>query len=43
VKNFVLGCVFGIVIATVGFAGIASLIDNSVTTFQQMIKSKASQ
>jgi len=29
-KNFILGTLFGIVIATVGFGGIARLLDNGV-------------
>lgn len=29
-KTFILGTVFGIVIATVGFSGIAKMLDNGV-------------
>ena len=31
-RNFILGTVFGIVIATVGFSGIARLLDKGVDT-----------
>lgn len=30
-KNFVLGTVFGIVVATIGFSGVAHLLDKAVT------------
>lgn len=36
-KNFILGTLFGIVVATVGFSGIARLLDNGV----QKVKSVA--
>ena len=29
-KNFLIGTVFGIIIATVGFSGIAKLLDNGI-------------
>ena len=29
-KSFVLGTVFGIVVATVGFSGIAKILDNGI-------------
>ena len=29
-KNFLIGTVFGIVVATVGFSGIAKLLDNGI-------------
>jgi hypothetical protein len=29
-KNFILGTIFGIVIATVGFGGIAKMLDNGI-------------
>jgi len=29
-KTFILGTIFGIVVATVGFSGIAKMIDNGV-------------
>ena len=31
-RNFILGTVFGIVIATVGFSGIARVLDRGVDT-----------
>lgn len=31
-RNFILGTVFGIVVATVGFSGIARLLDKGVDT-----------
>lgn len=31
-RNFVLGTIFGIVVATVGFSGIARLLDRGVDT-----------
>ena len=41
-KNFFLGTLFGIVIATVGFGGIARLLDNGVhkvkSTVQEQVK-----
>jgi hypothetical protein len=35
-KNFIIGTVFGIIIATVGFSGIAKLLDNGVAKIQQV-------
>jgi hypothetical protein len=29
-RNFIMGTVFGIVVATVGFGGIAKILDNGV-------------
>jgi hypothetical protein len=29
-KNFLIGTVFGIVVATVGFSGIAKMLDNGI-------------
>jgi len=29
-KNFLIGTVFGIVIATVGFSGVAKMLDNGI-------------
>jgi len=41
-KNFILGTIFGIVISTVGFSGIAKLLDNGVnktkTIVQEQVK-----
>lgn len=33
-KNFILGTVFGLVIATVGFGGIAKILDRGVETIK---------
>jgi hypothetical protein len=30
-KNFIYGTIFGIIVATVGFAGIARMLDKAVT------------
>jgi len=37
-KNFFLGTIFGIVIATVGFSGIAKLLDNSVNKTKAIVE-----
>lgn len=34
-KNFIIGTVFGIVIATIGFSGVAHLLDKAVTKTKQ--------
>jgi hypothetical protein len=39
--NFVAGIIVGIVIATVGFSGVARLIDNGVTQTQSIVRSVA--
>jgi hypothetical protein len=31
-RNFVIGTVFGLVLATVGFSGIARMLDNGIDT-----------
>jgi hypothetical protein len=31
-KNFVIGTIFGLVLATVGFSGIARMLDNGIDT-----------
>lgn len=31
-KTFILGTVFGLVVGTVGFAGVAKILDNGVAT-----------
>ena len=36
--NFILGTLFGIVIATVGLSGIANLFDNGVNSIQETVK-----
>lgn len=35
-RNFILGTLFGIVIATVGFSGIARLLDNGVNKVKEV-------
>ena len=37
-KNFVAGTIFGIVICTIGFSGIARLFDNGVSKVQEVAK-----
>jgi len=38
-RNFVFGTIFGIIVATVGFAGIAKMLDKAVNvTKEQAIK-----
>ena len=37
-KGFIAGTVFGIVICTVGFSGIARVFDNGVTKVQEVAK-----
>jgi hypothetical protein len=41
VIKFVVGVVVGIVICTVGFSGIARMIDNGVTKVQEVTKEAA--
>jgi hypothetical protein len=33
-KNFVIGAVFGLILATVGFSGIARMLDRGVDTIK---------
>ena len=40
-KGFIAGTIFGIVICTVGFSGIARLFDNGVTKVQEVAKEAA--
>lgn len=35
-RNFIVGTIFGIVVATIGFSGIAKLADNGVQKIKQM-------
>lgn len=37
-KNFILGTLFGIVVATVGFDGIAKLLDNGVNKTKEIVQ-----
>jgi len=36
--NFITGVIFGIVISTIGFSGIAKLADNGIHQIQSMAK-----
>jgi hypothetical protein len=40
-KMFVAGTIFGLVIATVGFSGLAKMLDNGVTKVQEVSKEAA--
>ena len=42
-KNFILGTVFGIVIATVGFSGIAKLLDNGVNKTKAIVQEQVKE
>jgi len=35
-KNFLVGTIFGIIVATVGFNGIAKMLDNSVNKVKEV-------
>lgn len=35
-KSFIIGTIFGIVLATVGFSGIAKLLDNGIEKTKQI-------
>jgi hypothetical protein len=40
-KMFIVGTVFGIIICTVGFSGIAKMFDNGVSKVQSVAKEAA--
>ena len=40
-KGFIAGTIFGIVICTVGFTGVARMFDNGVTKVQEVAKDAA--
>ena len=42
-RNFVIGRIFGIVVATVGFSGIAKLLDNGVTKVKTITQEQVNQ
>ena len=42
-KNFILGIVFGIVVATVGFSGIAKLLDNGVNKTKLIVQEQVKE
>lgn len=42
-KNFLIGVVFGIVVATVGFGGIAKLLDNGVNKTKSIVQEQVKE
>lgn len=42
-RNFILGTVFGIIVATVGFSGIAKLLDNGVNKTKAIVQEQAKE
>jgi hypothetical protein len=40
-KVFIVGTIFGILICTVGFSGLARMVDNGVTKVQSVAKEAA--
>ena len=40
-KMFIVGTIFGLVIATVGFSGVARMLDNGVSKVQSISKEAA--
>jgi len=40
-KNFLLGTVFGIILATVGFGGIARMLDKTVEQTKTIVQDQA--
>jgi hypothetical protein len=40
-KGFIIGTVFGIMVCTVGFTGIAKIFDNGLTKVQEVSKEYA--
>lgn len=40
-RNFIIGTVFGLILASVGFTGIARIFDKGVQTIQQTSKELA--
>jgi len=41
--NFIAGTFFGIVIATIGFSGVAKLLDNSVDVVKNKVQEQANK
>ena len=39
--NFIIGFIFGIVVVSVGFAGITKILDNGVNTIREVYKDVA--
>lgn len=42
-RDFLLGTLFGIVIATIGFSGVAKLLDSGVDKVKQTVQEQASK
>lgn len=40
-RNFILGTIFGLIIATVGFSGIARMLDTGVSKVQEYSREAA--
>lgn len=40
-KEFIFGIIFGIIVSTVGFTGIAKLFDSGVHKLQETVKEQA--
>jgi hypothetical protein len=40
-KNFVLGTIFGIIVSTIGFAGVAKVLDKAVDVTKQQAEKAA--
>jgi hypothetical protein len=41
-REFIFGVIFGIIVSTVGFTGIAKLFDNGVHKLQDTVKEQSS-
>lgn len=42
-NNFIYGTIFGIIIATIGFGGVAKLLDNGVNKVKETVQEAASK
>lgn len=42
-KNFILGTIFGIIVSTIGFAGIAKVLDKAVDVTKQQAEKAAKE
>jgi hypothetical protein len=42
-RNFFLGTMFGIVISTIGFSGVAKLLDNGVNKTKAMVQEQVKE
>ena len=40
-KNFILGTIFGIIVSTIGFAGVAKVLDKAVDVTKQQAEKAA--